>query len=172
MTYAAPENRLIDRLTIVLGLPDHVEPTKYLAEIHKLTAHFPRNVMDRAADRLIVESGRKWPTVKQMMDALVDAQDAIAATNGSASTEKKAEYPWEVHAEQARAWAEDYMRVSILADEARHNGWADKLRAYARSYARETLRTGNTPMEPRAYRPPHTVLADYRQEKKRERARA
>lgn len=170
MTDAAPENRLIERLINVIGVPDHAEPSAYFAEIQKLTGHFPRNVMDRAADRLIVDSGRKWPTVKAMMDALVDAQDAIAATNGAASTEKKGEYPWEIHAEQARAWADDYMRVSTLADEARQNGWADKLKAYARSYARETLRTGNTPMEPRAYRPPQPVLADYRQEK-RERAR-
>lgn len=155
------KNRLIDRLVLMLGFPDHTTDVPgYFAELDRMTKAFPVNVMNRAADRLLAEAGRKWPTGKAIMDALVDAQEAIAATN--ASKPKAMAYPWEVQAQQAEEWAARYMAQHPLADQARREGWARELKGYVKSYARECLRVNRAPPEPMAYRPPHDQVAYYR----------
>lgn len=155
------KNRIIARLITWMGMPDHTDdPKGYLAELHRMTRAFPPNVMDRAADRIIAETGRKWPTGKAIMDALVDAQEAIAATN--ASKPKAMAYPWEVQAQQAAEWADRYMAQHPLADQARKEGWARELKGYVKSYARECLRLNRMPAEPMAYRPPFDQVAYYR----------
>ena len=155
------KNRIIARMITWMGMPDHTDdPKGYLAELYRMTKPFPPNVMDRAADRIIAETGRKWPTGKAIMDALVDAQDAIAATN--ATKPKTMEYPWEVQAQQAEEWAARYMVQHPLADQARREGWARELKSYVKSFARENLRVNRTPPEPITYRPPHDQIAYYR----------
>lgn len=155
------KNRLIDRLVLMLGFPDHTTDVPgYFAELDRMTRAFPVNVMNRAADRLLAEAGRKWPTGKAIMDALVDAQEAIAATN--ASKPKAMAYPWEVQAQQAGEWADRYMAQHPLADQARKEGWVRELKGYVKSYARECLRLNRMPAEPMAYRPPFDQVAYYR----------
>lgn len=155
------KNRLIDRLIVWMGTPDHTDNVQgYIAELDRMTRAFPPNVMDRAADRLIADTGRKWPTGKAIMDALVDAQEAIAATN--ASRPKSIAYPWEVQAQQAEEWAARYMAQHPLAEQARSEGWARELKGYVKSYARENLRVNRTPPEPITYRPPFDQIAYYR----------
>lgn len=155
------KNRLIERLVLVLGTPDHTTNlTGYFGEIDRMTKPFPANVMDRAADRLLADAGRKWPTPKAMIEALVDAQEAIAATN--ASRPKPVAYPWEVQAEQAQEWAERWMTVHPLAEQAQREGWARELKSYVKSFARENLRMNRAPPEPITYRPPHDQIAYYR----------
>lgn len=155
------QNKLIARLIAWMGMPDHTpDPKRYIAELHRMTKPFAASVMDRAADRLMAESGRKWPTGKAVMDALVDAQEAIMATN--ASKPKAQQYPWEVQAEQAQEWAERWMNVHPLAEQAQREGWARELKSYVKSFARENLRVNRAPPEPITYRPPHDQIAYYR----------
>lgn len=155
------KNRLIDRLVLMLGMPDHTTDVPgYFAELDRMTRAFPVNVMNRAADRLLADAGRKWPTGKAIKDALVDAQDAIAATN--ATKPKTIAYPWEIQAEQAEEWAALYMAQHPLADQARREGWARELKGYVKSFARECLRVNRAPPEARTYRPPHDQIAYYR----------
>mgnify|MGYP000890613266 CR=1 FL=1 len=155
------KNRLIERLVLVLGTPEHTTNlTGYFGEIDRMTRAFPANVLERAADRLLADAGRKWPTPKAIIDACVDAQGAIMATN--ASRPKAAAYPWELQAEQAQEWADRYMAVHPLADQAKREGWARELKGYVKSFARENLRVNRTPPEPITYRPPHDQIAYYR----------
>lgn len=155
------KNRLIERLVLVLGTPEHTTNlTGYFGEIDRMTRAFPANVMERAADRLLAKAGRKWPTPKAMMDALVDAQEAIAATN--ASRPQTTMYPWDIQAQQAEEWARTFMVVHRLAEQARSEGWARELKSYVKSYARETLRANRTPPQPVLYYPPHDQIAYYR----------
>lgn len=161
----AVENRMIQRLATVLGQPDHVEdPKPYFAEIHRMTKHFPTNVMDRAADRLLADAGRKWPTPKSIVDALADAQDAISASNAARGRSSDApKYPWEIQAEQAQDWADRWMAIHPLADQARREGWARELKDYVKSFARETLRGNRAPPAHTAYQPPADWIAYFRQ---------
>lgn len=153
-------NPLIQRLAVLFSEPDSPDPAKFLAEYQRLVAPFPANVLQRAGDILVRGGGRQWPTPKQLIDACVDASDAVSAAG--ARQAPKGLTPWELQAQQSVEWADRYMAINPLADQARREGWHRELKSYAKSYARETMRGGNQPVDPTRYRPPGDQVAYYR----------
>ena len=155
-------NPLIKRLAIVFSDPESPDPEAFLEEYQRLVSKFPAAALSRAGDTLIRAGGRNWPTPKQIVDACSDAEEALMATNSAKMGQKRPEWPWEVHAEQAREWAERWMQVHPLADQARREGWAREIKSYVTSFARENLRVNRAPPDPSSYRPPYDQVAYYR----------
>ena len=155
-------NVLIERVTTLLGKPPVDNPAGFIAEYELVTKPYPANVLQRAADIVCRDLGRQWPTVKQVSTACAEALEAISASNSGGKRASTARYPWELQAEQAAAWAKDWMAVHPLADQARREGWHREAENYVKSFARETLRVNQTPPLPISYRPPHDAVAYYR----------
>lgn len=155
-------NPLIKRLAIVFSDPESPDPEAFLEEYQSLVSKFSPAVLSRAGDALIRAGGRKWPTPSALVDACSNAEEALMATNSARLGQKRPEWPWEVHAIQAREWTDRWMLVHPLADQARREGWASNLKVYVNSFARERLRVNQTPPDPIKYRPPHDVISDYR----------
>lgn len=156
------QNEIIERLLLVCGTPDHTPNVNgYFAEIDRLTKNFPANVLRRAGDRLVADAGRKWPTCKAILDAILDAQDAIAATNAIPKSSQP-KYPWEVQKDQAMQWAAEWMNINPMGDQARREGWAREAKHYAGSFAWNTLRANRDLPPHRAYQIPADFVAYYR----------
>ena len=155
-------NPLIKRLLVVFSEPESPNPEAFLTEYQTLVAKFSNEVLERAGDALIRTGGGKWPTPKKLVDACVKAEESLIARNSAALTKERPKWPWEIQAEQSREWAERYMAINPLADQARREGWSRELKGYVTSFAREALRAGHTPPEPIKYRPPPGQIAYYR----------
>lgn len=158
------ENTLITRLLAIHGAPDHTEDIeRFIEEYRRALAPFGPNVLASAGDRLIRNAGQKWPTIKECLTACHEVREEeaakVQAKEGNAPRKK---YAWEINADIAMQWSSDFMAVSEIAREARHHGWADKLRGYARSYARNTLNANKSLPTPGTWVPPKDALAYFR----------
>lgn len=142
------QNPLISRLLDVLGPPEHSPNIQsFIAEYSKLLNHFGPTVLNRAADRLIAQAGRRWPTPKACVDMCTDVQEHLASIEAAKPRHAEApKMPWEIQAEQAREWAIDFCKHTKLGEEAFNEGWGKALFQVAQAYARECYRTGTNPI--------------------------
>ncbi len=156
---AQKKNPLLDRLMTALGAPQNVpDAAAFLNEFRRQTDAFGPNVLEKAADYLIRDLGRYWPTFKQVLAACEDARSALT-TNATPEPGANARMPWEIRDREAKAWAADYIRTSVLGQQAMAEGWRRWLELYAWSYAK------NCPpgfkLMPN-WRPPADIIATYR----------
>jgi hypothetical protein len=158
------ENTLITRLLVIHGAPEHTEDIEsFVEEYRRALAPFGPNVLLLAGDRIIRNGGQRWPTVRECLSACRDVQEEEAAkAQASEGNAPRKKYPWDENHERAMQWSVEFMNVSEAAREAMDQGWADKLRGYARSYARFTLNSGKQLPAAASWMPPKDVLADYR----------
>lgn len=140
------QNPLIDRLSTVLGAPDKTDNiAAFVAEYRRLTDRFPVVVLNRAADNLIRNAGRSWPTPKACVEACVDAQEAINSTEASRAPRNKPKMAWEIDADNARQWTIDFCKQTTLGKQAFDEGWGRPLFYEVMSYARSNISAGRTP---------------------------
>ena len=157
-------SRMIARFGVVFGTPDHsLDADLYVDEIKNLLAPFGPTVLQMAADRIIRNGGREWPTPKECVNACVDAAEELAEREAARDPNApRKKMPWEEHQEQAQQWAIQYVKSTDLGQEAMAGGWADRLRGYARSYGRQCLGAGRKLPAPKDWQPPKDVVADFR----------
>lgn len=71
-------NKLLQRLAIVYGKPDHTDPAPYFAELDRLMKGYCEEELNKAADLIIREhKGKTWPPVNAMIVACADARELI-----------------------------------------------------------------------------------------------
>jgi len=152
-------NPLIKRLLATLGPPQKTEDVPgFLAEYSRLSDPFGPNVLARAGDYLIRDCGRYWPTPKQVVEACEDARSALTP-NPTPEPGANAKMPWEIRDREARAWAANYIRTTVLGQQATAEGWRRELELYAWSYAK--FCPPGSKLMPN-WRPPADVIATYR----------
>ncbi len=159
---AMQSNPLIDRLFTLLGAPERTENIAgFIAEYRRALDGYGSTVLQKAADHLVRNCGKAWPSLKACVEACNDtAEQAALAAQANSTGRPKAQLPWEIEAERARDWARDYCRTTALGQEAFRKGYGRALFDYVRSYARECYRAGREP-KANAYRPPQDVLDYY-----------
>lgn len=156
-----PENVMIQRLAIVFGKPDSADPVKFIAEYTRLCGGFGETTLNQAADALIRNGGRQWPTPKACVDACNDAVEAAAHREAAGShRQPKKLMPWDHDVARSKEWARDFCRATLLGKQAFNECWGRALFDNVQSYARECYRAGRDPGRAVDYRPHQDVL-DY-----------
>ena len=137
-------NVLIDRLTSVFGAPERVDNVEaYVAEIARITAGFSRDALDQAASNLIAGGGKSWPPPKSIVNACVDAQEALAIRQGR--PQPKEQQPWDKAAEDGSKWAREFCKATEIGQRAFAEGWGKSLYLWAKNYAQESYKRDGTP---------------------------
>ena len=70
-------NKLIQRLTIVFKPPRDTDPKAYFAEIDKLVSSYSEAELDKAADLLIRDGSKSWPSPRDICVACADARSML-----------------------------------------------------------------------------------------------
>jgi hypothetical protein len=137
-------NILIDRLTNVFGAPERVDNVEgFIGELKRITAGFSPDALDQAASVLIADGGKSWPAPKAIVQACVDAQEALAIRKGRLQPKKK--YPWDVAAEKGEDWAREFCESTEIGQRAFAEGWGKSLYLWAKSYAQESYKADRPP---------------------------
>ena len=107
---AEVENILVERLTNVFGAPERVENVEgFISELKRITAGFSRAAHDQAASALIASGDKYWPTPKDIIQACVDAQEALEIRHGRPTTTKYQYQVWRDDlTEKAEKWARNF----------------------------------------------------------------
>lgn len=124
-------NKLIQRMTIVYGVPDHTAPQEFYAELARLMKSYCEEELDKAAD-LVIRShkGRTWPAVSEMLTACADAREMLRL---SAPADEDAKYPeW---SKRARFFAFKSLH-SEMGRRAAKEGWLLGLEKFLREKMR------------------------------------
>lgn len=144
------ENILIDRLTNVFGAPERVENVDgFVGELKRITKLFSHDALDQAASALIADGGKSWPAPKAIVQACVDAQEALAIRHGRLQPKKN--QPWNEAEEKGETWARDFCKSTEIGQRAFSEGWGKSLYLWAKSYAQESYKR-DTPPNP-SHRP-------------------
>jgi hypothetical protein len=137
-------NVLIERLQNVFGPSDRSEnPEAFVGELHRITAGFSPAALDQAASALIADGGKSWPAPKAIVQACVDAQEALAIRSGR--PQSREQQPWDVAAEKGAKWAKDFCASTEIGDRAFNEGWGKSLYLWANSYAQECYKRDEQP---------------------------
>jgi hypothetical protein len=143
-------NVLIDRLTSMFGAPERVDDVvAFVRELTRITAGFSRDALDQAASALIADGGKSWPAPKAIVQACVDAQEALAIRLGRPQPKHK--YPWNEATEKAERWAREFCKSTEIGQRAFTEGWGKSLYLWASSYAQASYNR-DTPPNP-SHRP-------------------
>ena len=156
-------NPLIDRLLIVFGEPEKTDDvTAFVNEYRRLTDRYGETVLNKAADRLIRNGGRSWPTPKACVDACDDEVESAAQREAaSPHRQPKKLMPWDHEMARSKEWAREYCQLTPLGRLAFDEGWGRSLYDYVQSHARECFRNGLDPGRMVDYRPPQDTLDYY-----------
>lgn len=156
-------NPLIDRLLIVFGEPEKTDDVAaFIGEYRRLTDRYGETVLNKAADHLIRNGGRVWPTPKACVDACNEAAEATALREAaSPHRQPKKLMPWDHDLAKSKEWAREYCQLTPLGRQAFDECWGRSLYDYVQSYARECFRHGRDPGRMIDYRPPQDVLDYY-----------
>jgi hypothetical protein len=126
-------NQLLNRLVIVFGMPESIDPPAYLSEIARLLRAYSHAELDKAADLLVrefVPTARKpWPTPNEVCIAAADARDILTPP-------KTADDKHPAWSDSAMSFA-DKAIVSDLGREAADNGWIGALHDFYRHNKRQ-----------------------------------
>jgi hypothetical protein len=160
-----PQNPLIRRFLNVFGPPDRAaDVAECIAEYQRLLSGYGPNVLKQAGDQLMRNAGKYWPSLRQCKEACDDVVEHQAGRAAADSAGKpKTKMPWEIHTEEARAWAREYMKVSEMGQQAQREGWARQLELYAMSYAKQGLGLGHTLPAMKTWKPNDDQIWAYRQ---------
>lgn len=143
-------NVLIDRLTSVFGAPERVDDVvAYVGELKRVTAGFSPDALDQAASALIADGGKSWPAPKAIVQACVEAQEALAIRHGRLQPREK--QPWDEASEKGEKWAREFCRSTEIGHRSFTEGWGRSLYLWAKSYAQESYKR-NVPPNP-SHRP-------------------
>lgn len=143
-------NVLIDRLTSIFGAPERVDDVAaFVSELKRITAGFSPDALDQAASALIADGGKSWPAPKTIVQACVDAQEAIAIRHGR--PKPKGDHPWDEAAENGERWAREFCKSTEIGQRAFAEGWGKSLYLWAKSYAQQSYNR-NAPPNP-SHRP-------------------
>jgi hypothetical protein len=138
------ENVLVERLTNIFGAPDRVENVEgFTDEIKRITKLFSPAALDQAASALIADGGKSWPAPKVIVQACVDAQEALSIRHGQ--PQPKAKYPWHEAEEKGEKWAREFCKATEVGQRAFAEGWGKSLYLWAKSYAQETYKRDQVP---------------------------
>jgi hypothetical protein len=84
-------NPLLSRLAIVYGPPESADPAAYLAEIAKMIAKYPPNILEKAGDLILrTHRGKSFPKPNDIVTACEDALPD--PTNGGSEKIRYAEW--------------------------------------------------------------------------------
>jgi hypothetical protein len=137
---------LLKRLINIFGKPDSPNPAAFIDEYARIIFRFDGRIQDKAADFLIDNGGKSWPSTKAVRDACLEAAESLALEDAKKPRPISAPKPiWELQAEQATSIAKALSVTSQLGQMAFEEGWGRKFFLYAQSWAREILRTSRTP---------------------------
>lgn len=139
-------NVLIERLQNVFGTPDRVEkPEAFVAEVHRITAGFSPEALDQAASALIGDGGKSWPAPKAIVQACVDAQEALTIRRGGPAPKDKFQVWLESATANSEKWAREFCKSTEVGERAFNEGWGRNLYLWAKNYAFETYRRDEVP---------------------------
>lgn len=132
-------NILIERLHNVFGPPERTEnPEAFVAELHRITSGFSSDALDQAASALIADGGKSWPAPKTIVQACVDAQEALAIRRGRLQPKEK--QPWDEAVEKGERWAREFCKSTEIGQRAFTEGWGKNLYLWAKNYAQESYK--------------------------------
>jgi hypothetical protein len=124
-------NKMLQRLVVMFGAPDHTDPKKFFEELSKLTDNFSEKELDKAADLVIREhKGRSFPAVSAVLDACGRAREMLAPRQAF----EPPKYPeW---GPAAFAYAAGALKTEI-GRQAAHEGWVLSLHQFLRENRRQ-----------------------------------
>lgn len=145
-------NVLIERLQNVFGPPERTEnPEAFVAELHRITGGFSPGALDHAASTLIADGGKSWPAPKTVVQACVDAEEALAVRRGQPQAKSKYHQWLDDVVENGEKWAREFCKSTEIGQRAFAEGWGKSLYLWASSYAQQSYKR-DTPPNP-AQRP-------------------
>jgi hypothetical protein len=125
-------NKLIQRMSVVYGKPEHTDAPAFFAELARLMKSYCEEELDKAADVVIRgHKGKTWPAVSVMLAACAEAREILHL---SAQADEDAKHPeW---SKRARFFAFKSLR-SEMGRRAAKEGWILGLEKFLRENMRE-----------------------------------